>query len=67
LDFFKKEMTNIGFVVTGSAQLPGLAKSLSGVNVRATVTLSETGNRSIYLKAASTTAKAPEVKNQLVW
>ena len=67
LDFFKKEMASIGFVVTGSAQLPGLTKSLSGVNVRATVTLSETGNRSIYLKAASTPAKAPEVKNQLVW
>lgn len=67
LDFFKKEMAYLGFVVKDSAQLPGLAKSLAGVNVMATVTFSESGNRSIYLKAASAPKKETEMKTALVW
>lgn len=67
LDFFKKEMAYFGFVVNGSAQLPNLTKSLSGVNVMATVTFSESGNRSIYLKAASAPKKETEMKTALVW
>ena len=67
LDFFKKEMAFLGFVVKGSAQLPDLAKSLAGVNVLATVTFSESGNRSIYLKAASAPKKETEMKTALVW
>ena len=62
MDFFKKEMAYFGFVVNGSAQLPNLTKSLSGVNVMATVTFSESGNRSIYLKAASAPKKETEMK-----
>ena len=53
LDFFKKEMLTLGFVAKGSDELAALTKSLAGTNVMALVNFNESGNRIIYLKAAS--------------
>lgn len=67
VNFFKKEMLSIGFVAKGSAELPDLTASLSQTNVMASVAFNESGNRIVYLKAASIPKKSPEVRNQLVW
>ena len=67
VDFFKKEMLSIGFVPKGLDELPNLAKSLAQTNVMASVAFNESGNRIVYLKAASVPKKAPEVKAQLIW
>lgn len=67
VDFFKKEMLVLGHVASGIEGLSDLCDSLAQTNAIATVVFNESGNRIIYLKAASIPKKVPPVKTEFAW
>lgn len=67
VDFFKKEMLSIGFVVESDEKLGSLCSSLAKTSAMVTVAFNESGNRILYLKAAAAPKKIAQVKTQFTW
>ena len=67
IDFFKREMKEIGHEVTSRNELDFLCKSLVGTIVVADVVPNESGNQLIYLKNANTKKTVAPVDPDSLW
>lgn len=67
LDFFRKEMTNLGVVVTGEHELPDLGTRLANATALVTVVFNESGNMIIYIKPPTVAKKTAAPKVSLSW
>ncbi len=67
IEYFKKEMLSIGFIVKGPGDLSTLCSSLPRTNVMANVVFNDSGNRIIYLKSAAVPKKVASVDAASLW
>lgn len=67
IDFFKREMKEIGHEVSKREELDDLCKNLVGTIVVADVVSNESGNQSIYLKNANTKKTVTPVDPDSLW
>ncbi len=67
IEYFKKEMLSIGFIIKGPSDLGTLCTSLPRTNVMANVVFNDSGNRIIYLKSAALPKKVASVDAASLW
>ena len=67
IEYFKKEMLSIGFIIKGPSDLSTLCSSLPRTNVMANVVFNDSGNRIIYLKSAALPKKVASVDAASLW
>jgi hypothetical protein len=67
IEYFKKEMLSIGFIIKGPSDLGTLCSSLPRTNVMANVVFNDSGNRIIYLKSAALPKKVASVDAASLW
>ncbi len=67
IEYFKKEMLSIGFIIKGPSDLSTLCSSLPRTNVMANVVFNDSGNRIIYLKSAAVPKKVASVDAASLW
>jgi len=67
IEYFKKEMLSIGFIIKGPSDLGTLCSSLPRTNVMANVVFNDSGNRVIYLKSAALPKKVASVDAASLW
>ena len=67
IEYFKKEMLSIGFIIKGPSDLGTLCSSLPRTNVMANVIFNDSGNRIIYLKSAAVPKKVASVDAASLW
>lgn len=67
VDFFKKELLQLGFVIKGNHELKSLCSNIVNTCAIATVCFNDSGNMIIYLKPAATPKRVEPVKTEFIW
>lgn len=67
VDFFKKELLQLGFVIKGPHELKSLCDNMANTCAMATVCFNDSGNRIIFLKAAAAPKKIEPIKAEFNW